>query len=194
MWDQRYQSLDYAYGTKPNQFLVDNISAFKPNGHILCPADGEGRNGVFLAQNGFQVTTFDQSSEGCKKAEKLARKHGVDIAIHHHSFQSFDYQAYDGVFLCFFHLLPDQRQLLHQQCVDALVSNGTLMLIGFSKEQLPLHSGGPKNIEMLFSKNDIRSDFHLLTQHSLNQYSANLDEGDFHQGVAEMVGFIGQKQ
>ena len=93
-----------------------------------------------------------------------------------------------------FHLLPEQRQLLHQQCVDALVSNGTLMLIGFSKEQLPLNSGGPKNIEMLFSKDDIRSDFHLLTQHSLNQYSANLDEGDFHQGLAEMVGFIGQKQ
>ena len=118
MWDQRYQSLDYAYGTKPNQFLVDNISTFKPNGHILCPADGEGRNGVFLAKKGFQVTTFDQSSEGCKKAEQLAKKHQVDISIHHCSYQSFEYQAYDGVFLCFFHLIARRPSLvtsiLHQ--------------------------------------------------------------------------------
>ena len=69
MWDQRYQSSEYAYGESPNDYLKSQIKRFKSNAHILLPADGEGRNGVFLARQGFKVTTFDQSAVGCKKAE-----------------------------------------------------------------------------------------------------------------------------
>ncbi|MGC6368033.1 MAG: class I SAM-dependent methyltransferase [Candidatus Marinamargulisbacteria bacterium] len=194
MWDQRYQSSEYAYGESPNDYLKSQIKRFKKDAHILLPADGEGRNGVFLARQGFKVTTFDQSAVGCKKAELLAKKFDVDLSIHHDSLNTFSFSAYDGIILCFFHLPPNDRVRLHHICQQALNPNGILVLNGFDVSQLPLSSGGPKDPAMLFTTDIIQNDFQQLSILELSHYSYMLNEGPFHQGAAELVGFVGQKQ
>ena len=194
MWDQRYQLSEYAYGESPNDYLVAHIKRFKKDAHILLPADGEGRNGVFLATQGFKVTTFDQSVVGCKKAELLAKKFNVDLTIHHASFNTFSFSSYDGIVLCFFHLPPCDRVRLHNQCQSSLNSNGILVLNGFDVSQLPLSSGGPKDPQMLFTTDIIQNDFQQLSMLDLTHYTYTLNEGPFHQGAAELVGFVGQKQ
>jgi hypothetical protein len=193
MWDQRYQSDTYAYGVNPNAYMAAHLGYFKPGSSVLVPADGEGRNGVYLAKQGYLVTTFDGSIEGCRKARQLADREGVSMASHHADFDAFVLSTYDGIVLSFFHTPASVRQAYHRACMAALNPGGIVLVHGFGSQQMTYTSGGPRDPEMLFTLPQLRDDFDGLTVLQEDDYVGSLDEGPYHQGPAHLIGFIGRR-
>lgn len=190
-WDQRYSEEHYVYGKEPNTFFKQELSKLSP-GRLLLPADGEGRNSVYAATLGWQVEAFDYSSSAQKKALQLAREKNVSIHYTLSDIHSFDWpnDRYDAIGLFFVHLPLESRIFLHTKVMQALKKGGTLILEGFSKEQLPLSSGGPKNADMLFSEDMLLSDFSAFPPEYLAQESVILEEGKYHSGPAEVIRMI----
>lgn len=193
-WDTRYSTSDYAYGQNPNDFFKHELQKLKP-GKILLPAEGEGRNAVYAASLGWKVTAFDISNEGKKKADKLAADFGVAINYQITDFEQFDMNkdTFDCIALTFAHTLPQKRKIHHQLVQKWLEPKGTLILQGFSKEQINYQSGGPKDEKMLFSAQELEEDFNQLTHLSIEQKEIILNEGPFHQGPAAIINLTGKK-
>ena len=137
-WNERYAEKEYAYGIHPNQFLADSILKLPKHGKILFPAEGEGRNAVYAAKNGFEVTAFDLSSGGKKKADKLANDNDVKIDYEVGKLEdlNFDEASFDGVVLIYAHFPKAIRKALHQQILRLVKPNGVIVFEAFSKEQL----------------------------------------------------------
>ena len=199
-WDTRYSEEDFAYGTTPNKFFQENLDKYQSAGKLLLPAEGEGRNAVFAAKNGFRVFAFDISSEGKKKAERLADKEKVDIHYEVGEFPelSLAQNFYDGAALIFAHFPTHLLKEYHRRTADLIKPGGLLILEGFSKNHLELRlkdpsSGGPNNVEMLFNVDSIRSDFHDFEPILLEEEEIHLLEGKFHNGPARVIRFIGRK-
>ncbi len=193
-WNERYATVEYAYGTEPNLFFRDNLKSISP-GKILFPAEGEGRNAVFAARMGWDVTAFDVSTEGKKKAEQLAANNQVKISYLIENFEnvSFPVNYYDCIVLIFAHMHPAKRKELHQKLVSFLKPGGILILEGFSKKQINNNSGGPRDINMLFSKDELQSDFGFFSELTITEADYILDEGPFHQGIASVIRIKGIK-
>jgi cyclopropane fatty-acyl-phospholipid synthase-like methyltransferase len=187
-WDSRYSEPQYAYGLEPNAFLASQLQKLKP-GKLLLPMEGEGRNAVFAAKEGWKVDAFDYSEAAKHKAEKLATEAGVsfsyfiDDATH---FQPAKGQ-YDAVAMIFAHLPPDIRSSFHRKLIDALRPGGVLLLEAFTPEQLNYQSGGPRQIEMLYTSQMLRQDFSELHIEHLEETGTVLDEGPFHSGKAAVI-------
>jgi len=162
-WDERYASDEYVYGIEPNEYLKNKLANLMPD-RILFPAEGEGRNAVYAASQGWATDAFDQSAEGQKKALKLAGRKGVTINYRIHSLDDWDPQPehYDCVALIFVHLPEKLRHKVHQAVVKALKPGGVLILEAFSMHQLSRTSGGPKTAGLLYSLEQIASDFDCL--------------------------------
>jgi hypothetical protein len=193
-WDERYARQEYIYGTEPNSFLKEQLTKLIP-GRILFPAEGEGRNAVYAASQGWQADAFDQSTEGQKKAIHLAAAKGVTI---NYSIQSLDSwnpepDQYDSIALIFVHLPDGLRQQVHKAAIRALRTGGTLILEAFSVNQLDRNSGGPKTLDLLFTKEQVESDFKNLAIAMLSETQVILDEGPLHQGLADVIQFVGLK-
>ncbi|HDR50454.1 MAG TPA: class I SAM-dependent methyltransferase [Mariniphaga anaerophila] len=193
-WNERYALKEYAYGTEPNRFFEAQIKRLSP-GKVLFPAEGEGRNAVHAAKNGWEVYAFDSSKEACKKAENLAAVSGVSIQYKVTDFDKINFPAefFDSIVLIFAHFHPLKRKEYHQKLISFLKPGGTFIIEGFSKKQMQFNSGGPRNIEMLFSKQEIEEDFSSLSELNLEEQLIELDEGPFHQGIASFVRMIGTK-
>jgi len=193
MWNDRYKVSEYIYGIEPNEFVKDNMQYI--GNKVLLPADGEGRNSIFLAKKGKDVSSFDGSSVAVKKALLLAEQNKVSInAIVSMADEfNFDQNHYDTIILCYFHMSPELRINIHQKCIKALKIGGTIILEGFSKEQLEYKSGGPKDFDMLFSKEIITDDFKDLEKIKLSKELVELNEGKYHQGPGSVIRFIGKK-
>jgi ubiquinone/menaquinone biosynthesis C-methylase UbiE len=195
-WNERYAEKEYAYGILPNQFLADSILNLPKHGKILFPAEGEGRNAVFAAKNGFEVTAFDLSSEGKKKANKLANDNNVQIdyrvgVLEHLNFEE---ASFDGVVFIYAHFPKAIRKAMHQQILRLVKPNGLIIFEAFSKEQLHYPSGGPKEVAMLFSEEEVKDEFQNIDFHFLKTEIIELNEGPFHQGKGSVVRFIGKKK
>lgn len=193
-WDERYARQEYIYGTEPNSFLKEQLTKLIP-GRILFPAEGEGRNAVYAALQGWQADAFDQSVEGQKKAIHLAAAKGVTI---NYSIQSLDSwnpepDQYDSIALIFVHLPDGLRQQVHKAAIRALRTGGALILEAFSVNQLDRNSGGPKTLDLLFTKEQVESDFKNLAIAMLSETQVILDEGPLHQGLADVIQFVGLK-
>lgn len=193
-WNQRYAEEEYAYGTKPNSFFKSQIDELKP-GKILLPAEGEGRNAVYAATKGWNVFAFDFSKEAKKKADKLAERLGVSIKYKTSGFDQLDYKPdyFDVIALIFAHFPAEHRKRFHQKLQTYLKKDGTLILEGFSKDQYNFSSGGPKNIDMLFTSNQLKRDFNLLKKIKIFDGEVMLNEGLYHQGIAAVIQFVGKK-
>lgn len=193
-WNQRYQSKTYVYGTLPNLFFKEQLDKLHP-GRLLLPAEGEGRNAVYAAQQGWQVTAIDISEAGRDKALKLARTAGVEIEYYIGNFGEIELPTafFDCVGLIFAHFPADKRIAFHQKAVQYLKPGGILMLEGFSKEQMSYQSGGPKNEAMLFSVAELKKEFAALTDLEATQKLLELKEGIFHEGTASVVRLVGKK-
>lgn len=194
MWDERFKDEAYVYGKKPNRFLAEALQGLTP-GRILFPAEGEGRNAVYAAHLGWDVVAFDISSEGRKKALKLAKEEGVHIEYHLFNYQEAEYrlESFDAVAMIFAHMSANVRHLVHRIMINYLKPDGHFLLQGFSKEQIHRNSGGPKDISMLFSRPELEDDFYELTQIKVNEKVEMLDEGDYHKGKASLIELIGIK-
>lgn len=195
-WDQQYSTAGYKYGEQPNAFLASQAHRLPAHAKVLVPADGEGRNGVWLAQQGHQVTALDQSPVGLAKARALAEQRGVPLDTECVDLTTWEPPAgtADAVVLTFVHLPPAMRAVVHAKCVSALKPGGLLLLEAFAPEQLGLSSGGPKQLDMLFTLEMLRSDFVPALHEVLGETaSAVLDEGPAHQGPAALTRFIGRR-
>lgn len=193
MWNERYSEQEYAYGTKPNAFLAQELPLLKV-GSILLPMDGEGRNAVFCARQGWQTTAFDYSLEGQKKALKLAVENNVNISFDHSSLEEFKSEkSFDAVGLFYTHLPPPLKKMLFDKTFNNLKDGGTLIAEIYSEKQLGNPSGGPKKLDLLYTKEEASS---LLTQFSsikITEETVILNEGKFHQGKANVLRIIAKK-
>ena len=199
-WDDRYAEDGYAYGEEPNVFFKQEIDKL-PIGKLLMPAEGEGRNAVYAATLGWDVYAFDISEEGKKKADELAQKNGVSINYVVSDFDAIPYknESFDAVGLIYAHFTPDLRSDYHQKLISLLKHGGSLILEGFSKEHLHYNQknpkvGGPRDIAMLYSLEELSSDFDHLEIHTQNETLTALDEGKYHVGQGSVVQLIGAKR
>lgn len=193
-WNERFGSEDYAYGTEPNQFYKEQLGKLAP-GKILFPAEGEGRNAVFAAKQGWNVTAFDPSIEGKRKAEKLAslNRVSIDYQIDNYEFVDFPQESFDCIVLIFAHMHPFKRKEYHQKLMSFLKPGGTLILEGFSKKQINNDTGGPRDVNMLFSKEELQSDFGLFSDLDIQETDVVLNEGPFHKGTSSVIKILGVK-
>lgn len=194
IWNERYQQENYQYGIKPNDFFAKELSKIK-SGRILVPGAGEGRDAVYAAKLGWEVHAFDLSEQGEAKANRLAS--AEKVRIHYKVADAvnvkFPLESFDVIALTFFHLPIEIRLPFYKQCISWLKPGGKIIMEGFNKRQLGLSSGGPKQLEWLFSSAEIATEFPGLTININEELQRNLDEGPLHQGKAEVNQFIGQK-
>ncbi len=193
-WDNKFSSKEYIYGEKPNMFFKEEIEKLNP-GTLLLPAEGEGRNAVFACQLGWKVLAFDNSFNAKEKAENLARKNNVTFEYQQKTFYEFDYKHnfFDCIGLIFTHVNADYRRTLHKKLLKYVKPGGSIILEGFSKKQLNYNSGGPKNIEMLFSAEDLKKDFKSLSKLKIEEVEISLHEGNHHRGIASVINLVGIK-
>lgn len=192
-WEQRFSEDEYVYGEKPNEYFQAQLKKLQ-EGKLLLPAEGEGRNAVWAAKQGWDVTAFDQAVAGKDKALQLARKNGVQIDYDISSAPEFSSpQSFDVIALVYAHFGAAERADVHRRLLSFLKPGGKVIFEGFSKEQLGYSSGGPKNMEMLFSEKEIREEFLGLSFVSIAQEEIDLAEGKYHQGKGSVIRFIGIK-
>ncbi|MEB3309334.1 MAG: class I SAM-dependent methyltransferase [Snowella sp.] len=194
MWDERFNTPEYIYGTEPNDFLV-SVASLIPSGKVLCLADGEGRNGTYLASLGYEVTAVDQSAVGLAKAEKLAQEKQVEIATIRADLADYviETQFWDGIVSIYCHLPSNLRDQVYPQVVNGLKSNGVLILEGFAPEQLQYNTGGPKNLDMLPSLNTLKQELSGLNWEVSRNLERELFEGRYHDGKAAVIQLLGRK-
>jgi hypothetical protein len=192
-WDSRYATTNLAYGSKPNEFLVQSLKTEKP-GSILFPGEGEGRNSLWAAKKDWDVSAFDFSSEAKKKAERsyYANKVRVNYTIS----DALDFrptQQFDAIALIFFHLPSSQRATFYQRCYSWLKPNGILIMECFHAEQIGRFSGGPKNPDLFHSIDELKVEFAHLHFDTLSKEEVTLNEGPLHQGRAIVIRALGRK-
>ena len=199
-WEERYAANEYAYGIEPNQFFKEQLDLL-PQGSILFPADGEGRNSVYAATQGWKTFAFDMSEEGKKKADALAKKYGVEVDFKVGLLQELEYpkESFDALVLIYVHFPLEYRKAFHQKLAEYLKPGGVLILEGFSKEHLELSQknpkvGGPKNIDMLFSLEEIQDDFNDFEFLECCGHAIELNEGLYHVGESSVVRFVARKK
>ncbi len=165
MWDDRYASDEYRFGTKPNRFLIECVSRLYPGiqagyhtGRVLSLGEGEGRNAVYLAGLGFDVTAIDQSVVGLAKAQRLAAQRGVSITTITADLNEYVIQpaAWDLVIDFFCHMPAPERSLLHRRVIEGLKPGGAYILEIFTPAQLDLATGGPKTRDLVMTLEDAR--------------------------------------
>ena len=194
MWDERYASESFVYGIHPNEFFKKELLKLDV-GRILMPAEGEGRNAVFAASQKWEVVAFDLSNEGRLKALNLAKENKVKINYEVACFENFnaEKESFDCIALIYAHVPEAKRQAYHRIISEYLKPGGVLILEGFSKEQLGRESGGPGQVEILYSTENLIEDFSDLETVSLQKVEVELSEGVFHQGLASVIRYVGKK-
>ena len=186
-WEQRYRDRHYIYGVKPNTFFAERLSNINP-GKLLLPAEGEGRNAVYAALNGWYVTAFDYSEEGRNKAIALADKNSV--SINYKACELLGYKTneqFDTVALIYAHFAGEERDFLFKNLQAWIKPGGKLIIEVFSKQQLGRSSGGPKDPDLLYSLDDFRIGLGGFKFDTLSEKEIVLDEGIYHNGSAWVI-------
>lgn len=198
-WNERYRMEEFAYGEQPNHYLKDQLLKLKP-GTILFPAEGEGRNAVFAATQGWHVSAFDISVEGKKKALRLAQANHVTIDYQVGELHTLNYQPeqFDAIALIYAHFPAAIKSQYHQLLNKFLRKGGVIIFEAFSKKHLDYIArnekvGGPRDLAMLFSVDEIKSDFANYDILELKEEEVELKEGLFHNGVGSVIRFVGRK-
>ena len=199
-WDDRYNQEEWAYGEEPNAFVKDRLPMFKP-GKILFPAEGEGRNAVYAAQLGWDVSAFDYSVSGKKKAQKLAALKNVNIDYQTKAFLEEDYEAesFDAICNVFVHFEPELKTKMHKRLDQYLKKGGLFIMEVYSKEHRLINRlnpavGGPPNEDHMYSIDEIKQDFSNYEIIELKKELVELKEGLYHVGESSVLRFIGRKK
>jgi SAM-dependent methyltransferase len=194
-WDERYSASEYVYGTEPNDFLREEYQRIRPGGKVLCLADGEGRNGVFLAQQGFDVTSVDASQVGLEKALALAKANDVMITTVHADLADYDLgvDQWDAVVSIFCHLPPDLRSRVHNAVTSSLRTDGVVILEAYTADQLSFKTGGPPVAALMMSAQQLRHDFEALDVIVCGERMRMIHEGALHNGQSAVVQFVAQR-
>lgn len=187
-WDERFGADDYAYGREPNDFVRDEAARI-PAGPVLCLAEGEGRNAVFLAGLGHEVTTVDFSREGLKKTERLANDKGVKVTTILADLATWEPtpESFTGIVATFAHMPPPIRRRVHGFVARALRPGGVFLLEAYTPEQLKYGHGGPKAPELLMTLAGLREELAPLVLDVGRELVREIHEGPFHGGPSGVV-------
>ena len=195
-WNRRFAGDDYLFGTQPNAWLRECAGVWTPGQRVLCVADGEGRNSVWLARQGLQVEAFDIAELGVAKARRLAAAHGVsaDFQVTDCDGYAWPEAAFDGVAAIFVQFAdPPQRQRLFRHIVRCLKPGGTLLLQGYTPRQLDYKTGGPPFVSHLYTAAILREAFADLDIVELREYEADIAEGSGHLGRSALIGLAARR-
>ena len=196
-WNGRFAGDEYLFGTEPNTWLKAHAGAWPPGGRVLCVADGEGRNSVWLARQGFVVDAFDIAEAGVAKARRLAQQQGVAVnyAVADCDRYAWPLGASDGVAAIFIQFAdPAQRERLFARMAASLKPGGTLVLHGYTPKQLEYRTGGPPYASHLYTPAMLREAFAELQIVELREYEADVAEGSGHCGRSALIGLVARRR
>lgn len=194
MWDERYSAESYAYGKQANDFVREQVARL-PAGRVLCLAEGEGRNAVFLAQQGYDVVAVDASSMGMKKARKLAAEMGVTIETRVADLADFEIEAHGwgAIVSIFCHLPPPLRRSLHRQVVRGLRPGGVFLMEAYTPRQLLHKTGGPPVAELAMTLDELVQEIQGLDIVHGQELEREVHEGEYHNGLGAVVQLLAVK-
>jgi SAM-dependent methyltransferase len=195
-WQERYATDEYRFGTAPNAFLASQAKLLPKSGKALAVADGEGRNGVFLAEHGLDVLSLDFSPNAQAKARKLAAARGVTISVEQADVINWSYppDAFDVVAAIFFQFAePPDRDRIFAGIKRTLKRGGLLLLEGYGPKQLEYKTGGPGILENLYTREIIEAAFGDFASLDIREYDAELHEGAGHGGMSALVDLVAVK-
>lgn len=195
-WNRRFEGEEFLFGTVPNAWLTEHAGLWRPGQRVLCVADGEGRNSVFLAKRGCAVDAFDIAAAGVAKARRLALEAGVTVNYAVADCDGFDWKAehYDGVAAIFVQFAdPPMRERLFANLVRCLKPGGLLVLQGYTPRQLEYKTGGPPFLSHLYTPELLRGAFAGMEVLELREYEAMLAEGQGHNGRSALIGLVARK-
>lgn len=194
IWNERYSMEEYVYGEEPNVFFAEQLNKLQP-GIIILPCEGEGRNAVYAASQGWIVKAFDSSEAGKTKALQLARKKGVIIDYEIADAEGINYPecGVDAVAFIYAHFPPAGRKQIHQKAISWLKPGGKIIIEAFNPAQLQNTSGGPKEVTMLYTEDILKEDFQQLNIELIENLQTTLQEGKYHEGKADIIRFVGSK-
>ena len=196
-WNGRFAGDEYLFGTEPNTWLKAHAGVWPLGGRVLCVADGEGRNSVWLARQGFVVDAFDIAEAGVAKARRLAQQQGVTVnyAVADCDHYAWPQGACDGVAAIFIQFAdPAQRERLFARMVATLKPGGTLVLQGYTPKQLEYRTGGPPYASHLYTPTMLRGAFAELQIVELREYEADVAEGSGHCGRSALIGLVARRR
>lgn len=193
-WNERYAQTGFIYGTEPNEFLA-SVADRIPAGPVLTLAEGEGRNGLFLASLGYEVTAVDQSEVGLAKACRLAEERGLKIATQQADLAEYVIEpgAWAGIVSIFCHLPKSIRVPLHAAVVQGLQPGGVFILEAYTPKQLGRGTGGPQSIELLASLDDLKRELAGLEFLRAQELEREVREGQYHTGLASVVQIVARR-
>lgn len=195
-WNRRYDTTDFLFGTAPNEWLREQVHVLPPQGRVLCVADGEGRNSVWLARQGFQVDAFDVADRAVDKARAFAQRESVSVnfAVADGDRIVWPEAVYDGVVAIFIQFAdPSMRARLFQRMLRSLKPDGVLILQGYTPKQLDYRTGGPPIASHLYTQAMLRSAFAELSIIELREYEAEIHEGHGHHGRSALIGLVARR-
>ena len=189
MWDERYGGDAYFYGTEPNDFLKQQAARIPAHGKVLCLGEGEGRNAVFLAGEGLEVTALDQSAVGLAKAQRLAAARGLSIRTELADLASWHIQPgrWDAIVSIWCHLETGLRARVHAEVVAGLAPGGVLLLEAYTPAQLEFRTGGPKSLDLLPTLEGLRAELRGLVVELGQEIIRDVHEGKGHGGRSAVV-------
>lgn len=196
-WSKRFTTEDFIFGTEPNTWLREHASAWQRGQRVLCVADGEGRNSVWLAQQGLVVDAYDIADVGVAKARRLAQAQGVQVNYSVADCDAFDYgeARYDGVAAIFVQFAdPAMRARMFENIKRCLKPGGVLILQGYTPKQLEYKTGGPPFVEHLYTEAMLREAFADFDMLALREYEAELTEGNQHKGMSALIGLVARRR
>jgi len=195
-WNKRFEGEGYLFGTEPNAYLREQAFRWRPGSQLLCVADGEGRNSVWLAAQGMVVDAFDISEVGVAKARKLAAMSGVSVEYSVADCDSWPWptDTYDGIAAIFVQFAdPTMRERLFANVIRSLKVGGLLVLQGYSPKQLEYKTGGPSLLSHLYTEEMLRTAFASTELLELRAYDADLTEGTRHRGRSALIGLVARR-
>lgn len=194
-WDERYGEDVFFYGTAPNDFLKETSTLLKPKSAVLCLAEGEGRNAIYLAECGHAVTGVDGSSVGLSKMTALAAKRGVSVSAVCADLSQYDlgHRKWDAIVSIWCHLPSTLRKKVYAECVRALKPGGILILEAYTPRQLQFGTGGPKDLDLLPTLTQLQEELVGLTFSHAKECDRTIHEGKGHGGQSAVVQVVAKK-
>ena len=192
-WDERYSIDDFLFGQKPAQALLRNEEYLVPRGETLLIADGEGRNSVYLAKNGFKVTSSDSSIVAQQKAKALADSQNVKVNFKLENFFDIDWskKQYDNIIgICFQFISPELIEEAFMGLRSGTKKGGTILIHGYTPEQIRYGTGGPKDVTLMYTEATFTQSFTNSEIRLLEKYEATISEGPGHNGKSAMIDFV----
>jgi SAM-dependent methyltransferase len=193
-WNEKFANAEYAYGTEPNEFLAASVAKLKP-GAALSLAEGEGRNAVWLAQQGFTVSSIEQSEKGVAKTLRLALQRGVIVMAERGELETFHIQpnSWDLIVSIYAHTPQELRRKLHRQVVAGLKPGGVFVLEAYTPAQIPNNTGGPKDASLMPTAELLRSELNGLVFDHIAEVERDVVEGSLHTGTAHVVQVVAHR-